>query len=121
MPPDFHEQGSWPTAMATVTSCTYTAGAGRAMAFGAPTKKHFLIAYNYWANGELHNGEFRSATAIPQGKLFPIAYNPDALHEHDHEQVVAVPSRRPVIVIGVIGSIVLSLAWFGILYGCHGR
>ena len=66
----------WPEAMATVTACHYEAGAGSALAFGVPTTKHFRIAYNYWANGELHTGQFASAIALPQEHLFSIAYNP---------------------------------------------
>jgi hypothetical protein len=66
----------WPEAIATVTACHYEAGALQAMAFGLPTAKHFLISFNYWANGELHTGEFASTIALPQGHLFPISYNP---------------------------------------------
>jgi hypothetical protein len=67
---------SWPNAMATVTACHYETGALQAMAFGIPTTRHFRISFNYWANDEVHGGEFASAVALPQGHLFPIAYNP---------------------------------------------
>jgi len=67
---------SWPEAMATVTACHYETGALQAMAFGVPNTKHFLIAFNYWVDGELHTGEFASAIALPQGHLFPVAYDP---------------------------------------------
>jgi len=67
---------SWPEAMATVTACHYEAGALQAMAFGVPSTKHFLISFNYWVSDELHTGEFTSAVALPQGHLFPIAYDP---------------------------------------------
>ncbi|HEY5330587.1 MAG TPA: hypothetical protein VIJ79_11930 [Acidobacteriaceae bacterium] len=106
----------WPEAMATVTACHYEAGAGSALAFGVPTTKHFRIAYNYWANGELHTGEYNSATAVAQGTLFPITYDPAAPHEHIH----STPSPRSAqIIIGIAGSIILSLAWFAFLRGCH--
>jgi len=68
----------WPEAMATVTACTYNAGAGQVLAFGIPLNEHFRISFNYWANNELHTGEFASAVALPQGHLFSIAYNPAA-------------------------------------------
>ena len=68
----------WPEAIATVTACHYEAGALQAMAFGLPITKHFRISFNYWAGGELHTAEFASAVALPQGHLFPLAYNPDA-------------------------------------------
>jgi hypothetical protein len=69
-------EAPWPEALATVTDCHYETGALQAMAFGIPTDKHFRISFNYWANNELHTGEFFSETAIPQAHLFPITYNP---------------------------------------------
>ena len=108
----------WPQAMATVTACKYEFGAGRALAFGAPSDKHFLITFNYWANGELHTSEFMSEKAIPQGTLFPIRYNPEAPHLHSHSTAPST-SRTPVLIFGIIGSLILSLAWFAILRGCH--
>ena len=83
----------WPQAMATVTACKYEFGAGRALAFGAPSDKHFLITFNYWANGELHTGDFTSEKAIPQGTLFPITYNPEAPHEHSQSSAASTISR----------------------------
>jgi len=109
--------------MATVTACRYDFGAGRALAFGLPTTKHFRITFNYWApnpegQDELHTGEFASAKYIPQGTLFPVRYNPEATHENSHSNS-ALSTRSPMIAIGIIGSVILSLAWFAILRGCH--
>ena len=104
--------------MATVTACKYDAGAGRAMAFGLSTRKHFRISFNYWANGELHTGELASEKAMPQGTLFPVSYNPEAPHENSHSAALPI-TRSPVIAIGIIGSIVLSLAWLFIMRGCR--
>src|SRR5580704_13428245 len=100
----------WPEAMATVLECHYDVRAGRALAFGAPSGKHFRIRYNYNANGALHEGEFYSEKAIPQNTLFPIRYNPAAAHENSHSTASSSP-RSPLIAIGIIGSIILSLAW----------
>ena len=112
----------WPEAMATVTACKYEFGAGRALAFGAPTTRHFHITFNYWAPNpegtpELHTGEFTSAKAVPQGTLFPIHYNPAAPHETTHSASEP-PMRTPLIAIGIIGSFFLSLIWLLILRGC---
>ncbi len=108
----------WPKAMATVTACTYTSGVGPAMAFGLPTSRHFLIAYNYFVDDTLHTGEFTAKKAIPQGTLFPIAYNPDAPHEN--EKSTSLPtSRSPIFVVGIVGSVILSLAWLLILRSCQ--
>ncbi|MBW4039046.1 MAG: hypothetical protein HIU91_09265 [Acidobacteria bacterium] len=116
------EQASWPEALATVTQCKYDFGAGRALAFGIPLNKHFRISYNYFANDELHTGQFSSDKAIPQGHLFPIRYNPNAPREHEHEHDTASQpegSRAAILTIGIIGSIVLSLAWLIFLRACH--
>jgi len=113
---------NWPEALATVTECRYDFGAGRALAFGVPTGKHFIIRYNYWATdaeGEavLHSGEYASATAVPQGHLFKLRYNPETPHEHTH--AAAQPARGPLVAVGLIGSVVLSLAWLAVLRGCR--
>jgi hypothetical protein len=113
------EQPGWPEALATVIACKYDFGAGRALAFGIPTGKHFRISYNYFADGNLHTGEFTSAKAIPQGHLFPIRYNPNAPHQNSRSASTVGISRRPVLVVGIIGSIILSLLWFAVLRGCH--
>ena len=111
--------------MATVTACNYEFGAGRALAFGIPTTKHFRITFNYWAPNpegtpELHTSEFMSEKAIPQGTLFPITYNPEAPHLHSKsEDSATISARNPLIAVGLIGSIILSTAWFFVLRGCH--
>ena len=115
---------TWPEAMATVTACKYEFGAGRALAFGIPTSKHFRITFNYWAPSpegtpELHSSEFMSEKAIPQGTLFPITYDPEAPHLHNHSTATPSTSRTPVLVVGIIGSLILSLAWFAVLRGCR--
>jgi len=114
-------ESTWPEAMATVTACKYEFGAGRALAFGLPSSKHFRITFNYWAPNaegtpELHTGEFMSEAAIPQGHLFPVTYNPEAPHQHSHSS--SETTRSPLIAFGIVGSIVLSAAWFLVLRGC---
>jgi hypothetical protein len=111
---------NWPEAMATVTECKYDFGAGRALV-GVPTSKHFRIRYNYWAPNEtgedtLHTGEFTSEKAIPQGHLFKLRYNPEAPHENSH--TAASSTRNPIFIVGIIGSVILSLAWLLVLRGC---
>ncbi len=114
------DKTTWPEALATVTACKYDAGAGRALAFGIPTSKHFRISYNYFVDDQIHTGEFTSATPIPQNTLFPIRYNPNAPHRNSHDSSTAPQNpRAPLLTIGIIGSIILSLAWFAILRGCH--
>ena len=110
----------WPTALATVTECHYDLRAGRALAFGLPSSKHYRICYNYNASGQLHTGEFYSATAIPQNTLFPIRYDPAATHSHTHDRASTTPNpRTAMLTIGLIGSVILSLVWCAVLRGCH--
>jgi hypothetical protein len=110
----------WPTALATVTECHYDLRAGRALAFGLPSSKHYRIRYNYNASGQLHTGEFYSATAIPQNTLFPIRYDPAATHSHTHDRASTTPNpRTAMLTIGLIGSVILSLVWCAVLRGCH--
>jgi hypothetical protein len=113
------DQSEWPEVLATVTECKYDVGAGRALAFGIPTRKHFLIYYNYFADGEFHSGELRSAKPIPQGHLFPIRYDPDAPHEHNHAFSTTSSNRNPTLVIGIFGSVILLFLWLAILRGCY--
>ena len=113
----------WPEAMATVTACKYEFAAGRALAFGAPTNKHFRITYNYWAPNadnvdELHTAELTSEKAMHVGTLFPIRYNPETPHETTHSAAAPALTRTPLLTIGIIGSVILSLAWLVILRGC---
>lgn len=110
---------TWPQAMATVTACSYGAGAGQALAFGLPTSRHFLISFNYFAAGDLHTGQFSSRKAIAQGTLFPIAYNPDAPHQNTRSDLSAMGTRAPLLIVGIVGSVVLSLAWLALLHSCH--
>lgn len=103
-------------AIATVTSCTYDVGAGQALAFGIPRNKHFRIGFNYWANGELRTGEYASKAAVPQGTLFPITYEPDAPHIPSQ---LTPSNRSQILLVGIAGSVILSVVWMVILRGCR--
>jgi len=110
--------------MATVTACNYKVATGRALAFGIPSTRWFHITFNYWAPNadnvdELHTGELTSEKAMHVGTLFPIRYNPDAPHETTHSAIEPTLSRNPLLIIGILGSVVLSLAWLLILRGCR--
>jgi hypothetical protein len=113
------DRSAWPEVLATVTQCKYDSGAGRALAFGLPTSKHFLIRYNYFADGELHSGAFTSARPIPQCHLFPIRYDPAAPHRHRPAASTASSHRNPVLILGIAGSFLLSLLWLVIVRSCR--
>ena len=108
----------WAQAVATVTRCTYTAGAGRAIAFGIPTSRHFLIAFNYLVEGEMVVGQFSSRKALPQNSLFLIHYNPEDPRENDRSDLSAASARGTLLPVGLIGLVVLSLVCISLLRGC---
>ena len=101
--------------MAEVTECHYDVRAGRALAFGLTSNKHFRIAYNYRVGDQLHTGECFSEVARPQGSLFPIHYDPDLPHVN---RVSAAAWPAPLLAIGIAGSFALALAWMLFLRGC---
>jgi hypothetical protein len=114
---------TWPEAMATVTACRYNIDTGRALAFGLPTMRRFHITFSYWAPNadnidELHTAELTSEKAMHVGTIFPIRYNPDAPHETTHSAAAPELTRNPLLVIGILGSVILSLLWLLILRGC---
>ncbi len=111
-------RSAWPEAMATVTACKYEFGAGRALAFGLPVSRHFVISFNYFVDGALHTGQFSATKAIPQNTLFPIRYNPERPAENERSGREPV-GRAAILAVGVVGSVVLSLAWLLILRGCQ--
>lgn len=92
--------------MAEVTECRYDVRAGRVLAFGLSSDKHFRITYNYRVGDELHQGECFSATARLRGSLFPIHYDPD-LPGSSHSR--GVPRAFPLLAVGVAGSVAVSL------------
>lgn len=108
----------WLETMAIVTSCKYEFGGMRALAFGIPDDKHFLIGFSYHAHGKDFTGEFISLVALEQGHNFPIRYNP--LIPQQNTKSAALPTARtPLFAIGIAGSVILSLLYLTMLHGCH--
>ena len=112
-------QSEWIATSATVTSCRFQAGALRAMAFGLPTPK-FRITFDYYAHGRLYSDAFNAPKAIPQGEQIPLTYNPLDPKENSRTQspTASPGTRSPLIAVGIIGSVVLSLAWLLVLRSC---
>ena len=108
--------GDWPEAMAEVMDCRYDIRVGRALAFGLASERRFRISYSYQVGDGLHTGECFSRTARLKGSLFPIHYNPDLPHlSHSGGEA---RQRVPLLVIGIAGSVALSLLWLLVLRGC---
>ncbi len=109
----------WIETEATVTTCGYEFGAGRALAFGLPSSKHFRISYTYRAQAKTYTGEFSSAHAIAQGESIPLSYNPLAPQQNSRSNSTAPQlGRGPLLAIGVVGSVTLSLLWLTFMHGC---
>ena len=108
----------WLETQARVISCKYEFGAGRALAFGIPSTKHFLISFTYYAHGKTYTGEFTSRTYFEQGKIFTITYNPLAPQQNSRSADIPT-TKTPIFAIGIIGSVIISVAWFAMMRGCH--
>jgi hypothetical protein len=112
----------WIATEATVTTCRYQSPDLSILAFGYQNREKFRISFDYYAHGRLYSDEFQSPIAVPQNEHISITYNP--LHPEQNSRghrSVTSPSqtRPPILVIGIIGSIFLSLFWLAILRGCH--
>jgi hypothetical protein len=112
----------WIATTAKVTTCRFQFAGLSNLAFGFSTQKKFRITFDYYAHGQLYSGEFQSDVAIPQNQSIPITYNPldPQQNSRDHDSITPnLPTKPPLIAIGIAGSVVLSLAWLAILRGCR--
>lgn len=117
------ETVSWIATEATVTTCKFQfAGLGN-LAFGFSRQEKFRITFDYYAHGQTYSGGFQSPVAIAQNEVIPITYNPLNPQQNSRDPDIAsagaTTTKPPLIAIGIVGSIVLSLAWLAILRGCH--
>jgi hypothetical protein len=111
---------SWIVTEATVTTCRYQSPGLSVLAFGFQTTRKFLITFDYYAHGRLYSGQFQSATAVAQNQRLPISYNPLNPEQNSLDRVSGSSSTHPpLIAIGIIGSIILSLLWLAVLRSCH--
>jgi hypothetical protein len=110
----------WITTEATVTSCRFQFARMNTFTLGIQTGEKFRIAFDYYAHGRLYSDEFQSPVAIAQNERIPITYNP--LHPEQNSRTSgpnASPSRNPLIGLGILGSIVLSLLWLAAMRSCN--
>ena len=108
----------WLDTHATVIACKYESGAGRALAFGIPTSKHFRITFTYYAHGQTYTDEFSSPTYLEQGETFRITYNPLAPQQNSKSAAEPI-TKTPLFAIGIAGSVILSLIWLAMMRGCN--
>jgi hypothetical protein len=110
----------WIATTATVTACRFQFAGLSSLAFGVNLSQRFRIAFDYYAHGRLYSDEFQSPTAIPQNTKIPLSYNPLDPHENSrtHNPTARATKAQPTWLIGVTGSIVLSLMWLIVLRSC---
>jgi hypothetical protein len=109
----------WIVTDATVTSCRFQFARMNTFTLGIQTGEKFRITFDYYAHGRLYSDEFQSPIAIPQNERIPISYNP--LHPEQNSRTSgpnASTARSPLIAIGILGSIVLSLLWLVVMRSC---
>jgi hypothetical protein len=109
----------WIETEATVTSCRFQFARMNTFTLGIQSGEKFSIAFDYYAHGRVYSDEFQSPVAIPQNERIPITYNP--LHPEQNSRTSgpkATSVRSPLIAIGIMGSIVLSLLWLAVMRGC---
>ena len=111
----------WVATEATVTTCRYQSRSLSTLAFGFQIGEKFRVGFDYYAHGRLYSDEFQSPIAIPQNERISITYNPLHPEQNSRSQrsLASSPTRPPILIIGIIGSLFLSLLWLAILRSCH--
>src|ERR1700733_1732881 len=100
----------------TVTSCKYQFAGLSNMAFGFSTQEKFRITFDYYAHGKLYSDEFQSPVAIAQNEHIPVSYNPLSPEQNSRSSGSGVKaSQSPVIAVGIVGSVILSVIWLIVL------
>jgi hypothetical protein len=109
----------WLETEASVTGCRYEFARMNTLTFGIPpSNNRFLISFSYHAHAKCFIDEFTSPVALGQGETFSVRYNP--LHPQENTKSTSSPARRsPLFALGVAGSIVLSMLYFVLVYGCN--
>ncbi len=110
----------WVTTEGTVTTCRYQFARMNTFTLGIQTQDKFRITFDYYAHGRLYSDEFQSPVAVPQNQRIPVSYNPLNPQENSRGRATSGGSARGSLIgFGIVGSIVLSLAWLLILRGCQ--
>jgi hypothetical protein len=109
----------WLETEAHVTACKYQFARMNTLTLGIPVDKNqFLITFTYYAHGKTYVDEFTSPTYLAQGETFTLSYNPLSPQQNT-KSASSSTSRTPLFAIGVIGSVVLSLLYLGMMRGCN--
>lgn len=108
----------WHQTQAEVVACHHEFASMNELTLGmANDSNRFLICFTYHARGRSFSDEFTSPVAMPQGKKFPISYDP-LDPQRNRQSMPGSKAKAPVITIGIVGSIVLLLLYFTMMRGC---
>jgi hypothetical protein len=111
---------AWLETQAHVTACKYQFARMNTLTPGIPADKNqFVITFAYYAHGKTYTDEFTSPTYLQQGETFPVSYNPLAPQQNTKSDSFSTSSRAPLFAMGVIGSVLLSLLYLGMMHGCN--
>ena len=110
----------WLETQARVTACKYQFARMNTLTLGIPADKNqFLITFAYYAHGKTYTAEFSSPTYLEQGQTFPVSYNPLVPQQNTKSSSSPPSNRAPLFAMGVIGSVLLSLLYLGMMHGCN--
>jgi hypothetical protein len=110
----------WVATEGTVTSCKYQFAGMSNLAYGFSTQEKYRITFDYYAHGQLYSDEFQSPVAIAQNERIPVSYDPlNPERNSRNSGPSAKASASPVIAVGIVGSVILSLIWLIVLRGCR--
>lgn len=110
---------NWVETDAKVTSCRYEFSRMNTLTFGvAQDNNHFVISFSYYARARKFSGEFTAPVSWETGTQFPIRYN-RLRPEENNKSAAASMSQSPLFALGVGGSIVLSMLYLMLVYGCN--
>lgn len=115
-------EDDWIATTGTVTTCRYQSPALTTLIIGFNTRQKFRISFDYYAHGRLYSDQFGSPDAVPQNTAIPVSYNPldpaqNSRSNRPSESASA--NRPPILLVGIAGSLILSLVWLAILRSCH--
>lgn len=114
----------WLETQAEVTGCHQEFARMNTLMLGfAADSNRFLISFTYYAHATTFSGQFTSPVIMEQGKRFPIFYNPLNPQENRQSEsgttLSRVTRRSPLFALGIAGSIVISLLYLAMMYGCN--
>jgi len=120
----FDPSPPWLETQAEVTACRYEFVRMNTLTLGiASNFNRFSISFTYYAHAKTFSGEFISPLAMEQGKTFPIFYNPLNPQESRQSESGTAGSvlvvGTPLVAIGIVGSVVISLLYLAVMHGCN--